>query len=290
MPSTDFRLRPSRVEAVATRNEANSRTQPVQPAKANTAMPIRAPTIAPATVTLPARHPSVAMGTFTSVASSSARGSQTRAAAQRRAVHQREAAEHNRSGNRHRDVVVQPKPHRFDAGRCDGRQGRGTQRKCQRRQWRHRRPRPEAEASAGEPARHHERQRPAYGLVGVPRQRPAPEPGADDGGRAVAERENAPRGGDDVEAPGERQDQQEHRQRIEQDAERVAARRVAGPVEGGAANPREHEQVEEESGNRAQRGLPPRQHAQQQGERRHRDVQRLAPILREACHAPPLPG
>ena len=56
------------------------------------------------------------------------------------------------------------------------------------------------------------------------RWRPHAPPG--ERGGAVAERQDAPRAGRDVEPGRKREDQQQHRERVEQDAERVAARRV----------------------------------------------------------------
>src|SRR5471032_2565194 len=89
---------------------------------------------------------------------------------------------------------------------------------------------------------------------------------------AVAERQDPPRRGGDVETRRERQRQQQDREGIQQDAERKAARLVLGPIETPAAEPRQQEGVEHERERGQRRGLPSVEHAQQQREQARSDV------------------
>ena len=68
-------------------------------------------------------------------------------------------------------------------------------------------------------------------------------PSADERREAIAEREDAPRRGGDVEARPEGEHQQQHRDRIEQDAERETARVIGRPVEVAAADARQQQQA-----------------------------------------------
>jgi hypothetical protein len=70
------------------------------------------------------------------------------------------------------------------------------------------------------------------------------EPAADQRRRAVAAGEDAPRGGDDVEARGEGEREQQDRQRIEKDPERKTPRVVHWAIQAPAADPRQQGQVE----------------------------------------------
>ena len=81
MPRTALRLRPSREDTAATKNEANSSVHPPMPVKVKTTAPMIAPVTAPVGVTVSALHPSAATGTFTTSAPRNARGSQATAAA-----------------------------------------------------------------------------------------------------------------------------------------------------------------------------------------------------------------
>src|SRR5439155_17100229 len=120
-------------------------------------------------------------------------------------------------------------------------------------------------------------------LVGIPRKADARLP-SDERRRAVAARQNSPRGRDDVEARPEDSDEGEDRERIEEDAEWKAARAIDVAVHRAAADEGEHDQVEEK-GERRERGrLLPREEPQEQGERSGSDVDPLPPALRVDAH------
>ena len=80
---------------------------------------------------------------------------------------------------------------------------------------------------------------------------------------------------------GKRENQEQHADRIDEDAERVAARGVGGPDDRAPPGPRQDHGVEQQRRQGAERSLPPREHAQQQREHAHRDVHDLAGRLRE---------
>jgi hypothetical protein len=190
--------------------------------------------------------------------------------------HEARAPDHDGGNRRHRQVVVEADGDGFherghqrcgERGADDEGPGDGNG---------HRRTRPPGEKDARAGRGHDERNQADPGLVGIPRQLGPPDAGAGERGHAVARGEDAPRRGRNVEATREHQDQQQHGERVEQDAEREPAGGVGRTIESAPAEAWEHEGVEGERGDRAQRRLPPREHPQQQREAAHRHVEQLA--------------
>ena len=144
---------------------------------------------------------------------------------------------------------------------------------------------PPREQDAARGAGDHERRRARHRLLAVPRPSRSADRAAADGREAVAERENPPCGGDDVETVRKREQEHQDRDRIEDDAVH-ASLAVAGPIEAFAGDPRQQQEVEGERGRCKRHCLPPRQPPQQQRERAHRNMDGLASRLREpAVHA-----
>ncbi len=132
---------------------------------------------------------------------------------------------------------------------------------------------PGAERGGTSSAGDDERGEPAPGLPPVPRQGSSANACAHERRESVAKGHDAPRGGNDVEPRPEQQDQREDRKRIEQDAGPRAAK-LCRPDDA-RRDPGEEEEIEDHRTRGEERGLRPREHPQQQRERRHRDVDQL---------------
>ena len=126
--------------------------------------------------------------------------------------------------------------------------------------------------SAARRARRRRRRRakPDPALARVPGQARSAHGLADDRGHPVARRASTPQTAAAIQSSSRKHEHEaEHRQRIEEDAERVAGAVLGLAPQRAAAQARQHLPVEEEGGGGHERGLRPGEIAQQEGEPAH---------------------
>ena len=209
-----------------------------------------------------------------------------------RRVEQRQQQHHRQ---RHRDVVVERRRQRLDDRRRRA-PAPAPRRACAasaRRRARAAAARPTRPAGTrAERAEDDEGREADPALARVPRQARAAGRLADERGHAVADGEDAPAGGGHPQPAVEGEDHRQHRQRVGEDADRVAAREIGAAPQAAAADPRQHLPVEQERGERERRRLRRVEPAQQQREADAADVHQPAQQLaaREAHAARPHGG
>ncbi len=187
----------------------------------------------------------------------------------KRWIRERDPRQEEERRKRRHEVVVDPRAHRLQEREEPG--SRHENRHGERRDA----PRREREdQDRTDSAERPVREEADPGLPRVPRKNRPAEGRAEDRGGRIAEGHHGPhRGRDRQVLPAEDQDQDEHDRGVRDDPRvAVPGRRAIEP----AAEPRNDEQVEEQRGERAERGLLPGQPAEREREEAHPGVDRLA--------------
>ena len=247
--------------------------RPARPSPAVIAVPISTADSAPATSTERARYAASAR-TPLSARPTRTRPRQAGIAREQDRLGRRDERQRQHRRERHRDVVVERRRQRLDerADRRERERGPDRARPVQRVGV-EREPRdPRRQERRGGRAEDDEGDEPRPALASVPRQARAAGQLADEARHAVAHGQDPPARRRHPEAVAEEQDEGEHRERVGEDPDRIAARDVRRAPHPAAEEPRQHLPVEDEGGERHERGLRPRQPAQQQRERHARDV------------------